>query len=83
MAKIRAYVCECGAVFHEPKAVEESRGEFWGMPCSETMYYCPVCGDDCFDEEEVDEDEVEILESDSSWDGYDEDYYMEEYYGWR
>jgi len=44
------FICECGAMFDEPKAVQESRGEFWGVPCSETMYYCPVCGDECFRE---------------------------------
>lgn len=49
--------CECGAVFEHPKMVPESRGEFWGVPCWENMYYCPVCGDDCFDE--CDDEEVE------------------------
>ena len=42
------FKCECGAMFEYPKEVEESRGEFWGIPCTETMYYCPECGDDCF-----------------------------------
>ena len=42
--------CECGAEFDEPEMVEESRGEFWGVPCYERMFYCPVCGDDCFEE---------------------------------
>lgn len=36
----------CGKTFDEPKAVEENRGEFWGIPCTETMYYCPHCGDE-------------------------------------
>ena len=42
------YKCnDCGNEFTQLKAVEESRGEFWGIPCSETMYYCPFCdGDD-------------------------------------
>lgn len=44
--------CEdCGWI-GEPedlKRVEESRGEFWGAPCWETMYYCPCCGGDCLD----------------------------------
>jgi len=59
MARFR---CECGCEFDEPKEVEEYRGEFWGMPAYETMYYCPECGDDCFydvelwiDEEEKDD----------------------------
>lgn len=56
---MKMYRCEsCGLEFFQPKAVEEDRGEFWGMPCSETMYYCPGCGDDCFEEIEVDEDEA-------------------------
>lgn len=46
---------ECGSIFDEPRAVEESRGEFWGVPVSETMYYCPCCGSDDYDEVEVDE----------------------------
>ena len=40
---------DCGKVFHEPKAVQESRGEFWGAPCWETMYYCPHCESEDFD----------------------------------
>ena len=57
-----AYKCECGCVFDRPRAVRESRGEFWGVPCYETMYYCPACGDGCFDEVDVDDD-VEICET--------------------
>lgn len=50
------YRCEdCGALFYEPKAVQESRGEYWGVPCSETVYYCPCCGSECFDEVKDDE----------------------------
>lgn len=41
------YIClDCGKRFNHFKRVEESRGEFWGIPCSETMYYCPHCGSD-------------------------------------
>ena len=36
---------ECGAVFLEPKIWEESRGEYWGTPCYETVCGCPECGD--------------------------------------
>ena len=54
------FKCECGAIFEEPKLVRESRGEFWGVPCWEDMYYCPYCGDSCFDEyNEEDEEEDE------------------------
>ena len=45
--------CECGI-----HAVQESRGEFWGMPCSETMYYSD-CWDDDFEEVEVNDEEYE------------------------
>ena len=43
--------CECGI-----HAVEEPRGEFWGFPCSETMYYSDCCDDD-FEEVEEEEDD--------------------------
>lgn len=50
------YRCyHCGRLFDYPAAVEEPRGEFWGTPCTETVYYSPCCEDD-FDEVEVDED---------------------------
>lgn len=40
------YKCtECETVFEEPKTWKESRGEFWGIPCSETMCGCPECGE--------------------------------------
>ena len=52
------YKCnECGEIFDEPKEVQEGRGEFWGMPAYETMYYCPYCESEDF--EEYDEDEEE------------------------
>ena len=40
------YKCaDCGHVFEEGEEAvwEESRGEFWGFPCSERMTGCPVC----------------------------------------
>ena len=46
--------CNCGKLFHEPLVVDEDRGEFWGAPCTERMYYSPCCTDDF---EEVDDDE--------------------------
>ena len=45
------FICyDCGAYFDEPKEVRESRGEFWGAPAFETMYYCPYCESDDFEE---------------------------------
>lgn len=41
-----AYKCyECGHIFEEGEEArwEEDRGEFWGMPCTETMTGCPNC----------------------------------------
>lgn len=32
--------------------VQESRGEFWGTPSYEVMYYCPCCNSDDYDEYE-------------------------------
>ena len=43
------FIClECGRIFNEDEidVWEESRGEFWGMPCSETVDGCPSCGGD-------------------------------------
>ena len=40
------YVCnECGKVFEEDEIVEveESRGEYWGVPAYETVAYSPCC----------------------------------------
>lgn len=41
-----AYKClECGHIFEEGEQAcwLESRGEFWGTPCSEHMSGCPLC----------------------------------------
>lgn len=63
-----SFYCEhCGKEFEFPKAVEESRGEFWGMPAFETMYYCPYCGDD---------DYAEIMQMDA----YGKPIYTNDYY---
>lgn len=65
--------CEdCGAVFEFPKAVQEDRGEFWGTPAFETMYYCPECDSECYDEydgydEYDDEDEWPELAEEEVW----------------
>ena len=58
------YVClGCGKLFDEEdiKVVEESRGEFWGFPCTERMYYSPCCTDDYDDAYEENEDD-ELME---------------------
>ena len=47
------YKCyDCGKYFNEYQEVREDRGEFWGIPCFETVCYCPYCGGD-FDTVEV------------------------------
>jgi hypothetical protein len=41
-----SYKClECGHIFEEGEESRwcESRGEFWGTPCSEEMSGCPLC----------------------------------------
>jgi ferredoxin len=39
---------KCGHLFDECEIVswQEDRGEFWGSPCTETMYGCPLCKGD-------------------------------------
>ena len=55
------YICnDCGHQFDRPKVIQESRGEFWGMPCYENMYYCPCCGSDNFSDFEGDDDEEQF-----------------------
>lgn len=57
----------CGAIFTDREAtlktIEEPRGEYWGIPCSETMtyIYCPECGaeEEWFEDAEDLEDEEE------------------------
>lgn len=36
---------ECGLIFDEEELASwnENRGEFWGMPCFETLQGCPNC----------------------------------------
>lgn len=51
------FIClDCGKTFDSPKVVEESRGEFWGAPCWETVAYCPYCMGD-FEEYKPEEEE--------------------------
>lgn len=43
------YKClDCGNIFEEGEQARwnESRGEFWGVPCSEEMSGCPLCHGD-------------------------------------
>lgn len=43
------FIClECGCIFDEEDAAmwQESRGEFWGVPCSEAVSGCPICKGD-------------------------------------
>ena len=61
------YHClECDAEFDEPASWREGRGEFWGVPCSEQMFGCPVCHGEFVTTEEYereygeDEDEYEF-----------------------
>ena len=43
------FICvDCGHIFSEDEVGvwEESRGEYWGFPCSEEMCGCPRCKGD-------------------------------------
>ena len=46
--------CNCGkpCTVH---AVDEYRGEFWGFPSYETIYYSDCCNDDVCEEDEANE----------------------------
>lgn len=57
MSKYFCWNCKCEVPGDDLKAIEESRGEFWGTPCYETVYVCPHCGSD--DLEEVPEESEE------------------------
>lgn len=39
---------ECGKTFEDSEIAhwQESRGEFWGVPCTETVSGCPHCRGD-------------------------------------
>jgi len=55
------YKCnDCAAVFDEDEIAtwQESRGEFWGFPCTETLSGCPHCFSGDIEEfNEVNDDE--------------------------
>ena len=38
--------CDCGNVFEYPDVWQESRGEYWGVSCSESVGGCPNCHGD-------------------------------------
>lgn len=65
MVRIRGmYRCkECGRLFYEDEVmvVEESRGEFWGFPCTEKMHYSPCCMGD-YDDAYEDEEDEELID---------------------
>lgn len=60
------YICRyCKTIFDDDssESVLEDRGEYWGIPCSESMTACPCClSTDYFEyeEEDTDEDEEDI-----------------------
>lgn len=61
------YRCmECGKIFDQDELArwEESRGEFWGMPCTETMIGCPACHSGDYEEYDPEADEDEVGEDD-------------------
>jgi transposase-like protein len=49
---------DCERTFDESEIAtwEESRGEFWGMPCTETMSGCPFCHSGDIEEYQESED---------------------------
>ena len=57
--KYRFKCWDCGKYFNEYEEVREDRGEFWGIPCFETVAYCPYCGGDFGAAEDVEKAEVE------------------------
>ena len=77
------YKCnDCGIKFRRFKEIEESRGEFWGIPCSETLYVCPNCeGDDIEelngDEDDEDDDDDEYYDM-IDYEGDKEDQYYDD-----
>lgn len=53
------YKCNCcGKTFEHPACVSESRGEFWGMPAFEDVYYCPFCDSEDYDDVDCDENGI-------------------------
>ena len=43
------FIClDCGHIFDDDEVAvwQESRGEYWGVPCYETVSGCPCCNGD-------------------------------------
>lgn len=54
--RCKMYKCnDCGYEFEHPGSYQENMGEFWGMPAYETVYVCPDCRSD--DYEEIEEED--------------------------
>lgn len=54
------YICrDCEEIFYEEDAgsYQESRGEFWGAPCWESLMCCPYCKSDDIEEYQEEEEE--------------------------
>ena len=62
------YKCtECGCIFDEDDVVEweEDMGEFWGAPCTQTVYGCPRCYSTGYERyREEDEEDLDEWEDD-------------------
>jgi len=72
------YRCnDCGHEFSRLKAIEEPRGEFWGIPCSETLYVCPNCEGDDIEELDGDKDDDEYYDM-IDYEGDKEDQYYDD-----
>ena len=57
------YKCfDCLETFDEPLEYSEHIGEFWGSPAYETFCACPYCGSDAFDEEDIVDNELVVVE---------------------
>lgn len=81
---MRYKCCDCDAIFDEEAAgtYSESRGEFWGSPCYESLICCPECRskdieecdkyDECWITEDYDLGECESCPHKSECDGYEE-----------
>jgi hypothetical protein len=70
------FICsECGEIFNENEFAtwSESRGEYWGAPCSEEMSGCPYCHSDAYEEAEKCEKCGEYYNKYDLTDGYCDD----------
>lgn len=75
----KCYCEDCENWFDIPivEEVDEPRGEYWGIPCTEHMVYryCPVCGSEAIiDAKDMIEDDEELDEHPDDfdpWTNYD------------